>query len=67
MDMFILLAILTQDMLVIREIRSPLLDIAHLLEKIWWHGRERNKILFLDLAQRLIIEPWHILLVKWYG
>jgi len=30
-----ILAILTQDMLVIREIESSLLVIAHLLEKIW--------------------------------
>ena len=31
MNMFVFLAILTQDMLVIREIRSPLLSIAHSL------------------------------------
>ena len=30
-----ILAILTQDMLVIREIGSPLLTIAHSLEEIW--------------------------------
>jgi len=34
MDMFLFLAILTQDMLVIRKIGSPLLAIAHSLEEI---------------------------------
>jgi len=34
-NMFVFLAILIQDMLVIREIGSPLLAIAHLLEEIW--------------------------------
>ena len=34
MDMFVSLAILTQDMLVIREIGSPLLAIAQSLEEI---------------------------------
>jgi len=67
MNMFIFLTILTQDMLLIREIESPLLAIAHSLEEIWWHGGARNKILFLDPVQRLSIESWHILLVKWCG
>jgi len=35
MDMFVFLAILTQVMLVIREIGSPLLVITHSLEEIW--------------------------------
>ena len=35
MNMFVFLAILTQDMLVIREIESLLLAIAHSLEEIW--------------------------------
>ena len=34
-NMFVFFAILTQDMLVIREIGSPLLVIAHSLEEIW--------------------------------
>jgi len=35
MNMFVFLVILTQDMLMRKKIRSPLLAIAHSLEKIW--------------------------------
>ena len=55
MNMFIFLAILTQDMMVIREKGNPLLA-AHALEEILYGG-VRNKMLCLDPVKRLSIEP----------
>ena len=55
------------DMLGTKEIKSLLQDIAHMMEVILSLGVLRNKTSFLVRVQKLSIELWLLLLVKWYG
>ena len=40
----------------LRRTRGPLRDIVSLLERIWSHGRVRNRVWFLVQGQNLNIE-----------